>query len=157
MTKKMPNMKMHHDFAVTTHNAIWPILDKEQPSEEELEEAMHMAHASRYHWSKAGTPINIARAEYMISRVYCAMGRAEPALFHAERCLELTQESKKTDDNFQDWDVPFAHEVLARAHSVAGNKDECDKYRVMAQTETDELDADEDKKLVQGELDKVQC
>ncbi len=157
MTEKIPNIKMHHDFAVTTHNALWSILDKTEPSDEELEEAMHMAHASRNHWSKAGSIINIARAEYMISRVYFSMDRAEPTLFHAERCLELTEEAKKTDDAFQDWDLPFAYEVVARAHAIAGNKDECYTYRELAQKEIDALESDEDKKITQGELDKLQC
>ena len=157
MTEKMPNMKMHREFAVTTHNAIWPVLDKDDPSDEELEEAMHMAHTSRYHWSKAGTIVNIARAEYMISRVYSAMGRAEPALFHAERCMELTEEAKESDESFQDWDIPFADEVLARAHRIAGNKKECSKYRALAQKETDALEGEQDRKTVQGELDKFEC
>ncbi len=157
MTEKIPNIKMHRDFAVTTHNALWPILDKSEPSDEELEEAMHLAHASRYHWSKAGSIINIARAEYMISRVYYSMGRAEPALFHAERCLELTEEAQKTDDAFKDWDLPFAYEILARAHATAGNEDKCNTYRALAQKEIDALENDEDKKITQGELDKFQC
>jgi len=113
-----------------------------------------MAHTSRYHWSKAGTIVNIARAEYMISRVYSAMGRAEPALFHAERCMELTEEAKESDESFQDWDIPFADEVLARAHRIAGNKKECSKYRALAQKETDALEAMRKKRLARQTLSK---
>ena len=40
-----------------------------------------------------------------------------PRTHHARRCLELLEAAEDVDD----WDVPFAHEALARAHFVAGD------------------------------------
>ncbi|MBU7048041.1 MAG: hypothetical protein HXS54_16515 [Theionarchaea archaeon] len=53
----------------------------------------------RCHWSKVGTAVNVVRAEYMISRVYCAMKRGEPALFHAQRCFQITKKNQKKSVN----------------------------------------------------------
>ena len=155
--EKMTMDEFHKKIAVQSNNGIWPTLDKEDPTEVEMEEAMHMAHTARYHWSKVGTVVNAVRAEYMLARVYARMKRAEPALFHANRGFELAKEAEKTDDKWKDWDMPFIYEALARAHAVAGNKKECKKFVEMAQKATDAVKGEEDKKICQGELDKVSC
>ena len=144
--------EFHKKIAVETNNSIWPVLDSENPTDAQLEEALHSAHTSRYHWSKVGTAVNLVRAEYMISRVYCAMKRGEPALFHAHRCLEITKEN-----NIGDFDLAFAYEVMARANAVAGNKSECKKYYELAKTATDQIKNPEDKKICEGELNQVMC
>lgn len=149
---KLTMEEFHKKTARETNNRIWPVLDAENPTQAQLEEVLHMAYASRYHWSKIGTVVNAVRAEYMIARVYCAMKRGEPALFHAKRCLEIAKEN-----NIGDWDLAFAYEVIARAHSVAGNKTMCKKYNKLAQNAIDEIKDPEDKKICQGELDKVTC
>ena len=155
--KKMTKMEFHKQVAKETNNGIWPVLDKEDPTQGELENALHMAHASRYHWSKVGTAVNLVRAEYMISRVYSAMNRSEPALYHANRGLEIAEDAEKTDSNFKDWDMPFVYEALTKAHAAAGNKSDCKTYMDKAQKLIDGLSDPEDKKICQGELDKVQC
>lgn len=56
---------------------------------------LHLAHASRHHWGEVvgstdlgqGGPANLARGEWLCSRVYAVLGRAEPARHHAERLL----------------------------------------------------------------------
>lgn len=149
---KLTMEEFHKKIAVETNNQIWPVLDAENPTEAELEKALHMAYASRYHWSEIGTAVNAVRAEYMIARVYSAMKRGEPALFHARRCLDIAKES-----DIEDWDLAFAYEVMARAYSVAGNKTECKKYHELAQNAINEVKGPEDKKICQGELDKVTC
>ena len=150
--EKMTIEEFHKRIAVMTNNGIWPILDKAEPTEDELEEALHMAHTSLYHWSKVGQPINIARAEYMVSRVYSAFSWAEPALYHAQRCLKITEET-----GVGDFDLAFAYEVMTRAYAAAGKKAECKKYRVLTQKATNAVKNEEDRKICQAELDKINC
>ncbi len=149
--------EFHKKVAISTNNGIWTILDNDSPSSQELEDALRMAHTTRYHWSKVGTTVNAVRAEYMLARVYAHMKKAEPALAHASRGLELAKEAEKTDDKWKDWDLPFIYEALARSHAIAGNKSECKKYKDLAQKATDAVKGEEDKKICQGELDKVTC
>jgi hypothetical protein len=155
--EKMTLNEFHKKIAAQTNNGIWPALDKDDPPEAELEEAMHMAHTARYHWNKVGTTVNAVRAEYMLARIYAHMKRSEPALFHANRGLELAKVAEKTDENWKDWDLPFIYEALARAHAIAENKSECGKYKKLAQTATDAVAGKEDKEICQSELDKVKC
>ena len=45
------------------------------------------------------------------------LGRAEPALWHARRCVELAE----ADADREDWDLPAAYEAMARAYVTAGD------------------------------------
>lgn len=151
---KLTREEFHKRTAVETNNEIWPVLDAENPTKTQLENALHMAYTSRYHWGKVGTAVNAMRAEYMITRVYSAMKRGEPAIFHAKRGLEIGQ---KNQDKIEDWDLAFAYEAMARAQCVAGDKSECNKYYDLAQDAISKIKNPEDKKVCQGELDKFKC
>lgn len=107
----------HRRLGVDLFNEVWRLIE----SREDDERMLHAAHASAYHWSLAPEcePRNRARSEWQVSRVYALLGRAEPALHHAHRCLELCEQHP---DNVEDWDLPFAYEAVARAHAVAGNE-----------------------------------
>ncbi|MBN2230311.1 MAG: hypothetical protein JW779_12050 [Candidatus Thorarchaeota archaeon] len=148
--ERMTLNEFHAKIAKETNNAIWPTLDKENPSSQELEEALHMAHTSTYHWSKVGQPINIARGEYMISRVNSAMKRGHSALAHAERSLSIAQSTEH-----KDWDIAFAYEAITRAYAALQDKKKYEEYKKLAQKTIDTLADEEDKNICQGELDKA--
>lgn len=74
---------------------------------------IHGAHASCYHWSKVGNATNLSIGEWQISRVYAVLKRPEPALYHARRCLEISEQNKLPAFN-----LGYAHEALARALSL---------------------------------------
>jgi hypothetical protein len=77
----------HRQLGVDLYNEVWRLMD----SREDDDRMLYATHASAYHWSVAPEcePKNRARSEWQISRVYTVLGRAEPALHHAGRCLEL--------------------------------------------------------------------
>jgi hypothetical protein len=104
--------------AVGLFNHVWTLIETPDRTPEQDDEMIHAAHASRHHWAAAGTGANLARGEWQISRVYVTLGRGEPALYHASRCLAYCEASP---DDIADWDIPYAHEALARAHMTAGN------------------------------------
>ena len=109
----------HRQLGVDLFNEVWRLVE----TREDDERMLHAAHASAYHWSLAPEcePRNRARSEWQVSHVYALLGRAEPAIHHARRCLEICQEH---EDNLEDWDLPFAYEALARAHRAAGDDEE---------------------------------
>jgi hypothetical protein len=88
---------------------------------------IHAAHASCYHWSVVGAPVNGVRGEWQCSRVYAVLGRAEPALWHGRRCLDLCDEH-----GIGDFDLAYAYEALARAHRVAEQLPEAEAYERLA-------------------------
>ena len=104
-------------LAADLFNHVWALLDTEGRTPEQDVEMIHAAHASRHHWGEVGTPVNVARGEWQISRVYATLGRGEPALFHAERCLETC-----TEHGIGDFDLAYAHEAMARAYRVLGDE-----------------------------------
>jgi hypothetical protein len=73
------------------------------------------AHASLHHWRAAGGDVQLARGEWLVSRVYAVNGRAEPALHHARRCYELC-----VAHGYEGFDLAYAYEGLARALALAG-------------------------------------
>lgn len=115
----------HRQLGVDLFNHAWTLLERESRTRDEDDEMVHAAHASAYHWryAEGARPENRARSEWQISRVYAVLGRAEPALFHAQRCLDHCLEN-----GIADWDLAFAYEALARAHTVAGDGEEAKRH-----------------------------
>lgn len=115
----------HRRLGVDLFNRTWTLMEAEGRTREDDDEMLHCAHASAYHWLQVGTPANRARGEWQCSRVYSVLGRAEPALHHARRCLELVEGAP---DRMEGWDLPAACEALARAHLVAGDRAEAERW-----------------------------
>jgi hypothetical protein len=103
-------------FAVDLFNEVWRLLELPARTAAEDDRMLHAAHASRYHWGEIGEPVNFARGEWQVSRVYAVLGRAEPALYHARCCLAISEEH-----GIGDFDIAVAHEAIARAAAVAGD------------------------------------
>jgi hypothetical protein len=126
------DLKMHEKLAKACFNKTWELLDKTDRTAEEDTEMIHTVHASRYHWgilvaNDQGAALNLQRGEWQIARVYTVLEREEPALYHAKLCLKITQ-----DNDIGDFDLAFAHEALARASALAGNKDDYKKHLKLA-------------------------
>ena len=138
-------------LAVDLFNHVWTLLEKSERTADEDDEMLHAAHASRFHWTAVGTRIHAARGEWQCARVYSVLGRGEPALHHARRCLELALEA----DDSEDWDVPFAYEALARAHAVAGDAAEARRYVELARADAGKIAEAEDRELVLADLETI--
>jgi hypothetical protein len=140
-----PDLAAERTIAVATNNATWDLLGRADRSVEDDDRLVHMAHASAYHWSLAGNALNAARAEYLCSHVYAVLGRGEPALHHAARCLAITEANR-----FDDFDLAYAHEAMARALAVAGLNADAATHLATARSVT-VADA-EDRALVEADL-----
>jgi DNA-binding transcriptional MerR regulator len=131
-------------------NYVWTLLEKEDRSEREDDLMIDAAHASRFFWEEIGEPVNHARGEWQISRVYATLDRAEPALFHARRCLEICEEH-----GIGDFDLAYAYEALARAHGVAGEADAAVRYEAKARTAAERVEERDDRDLVVSDLETL--
>ena len=135
-------------LAVDLFNHVWALLGTPDRSPEQDDEMIHAAHASRYHWGEVGTTANLARGEWQVSRVYAVLGRGEPALFHARRCLAYVE----SGEGVEDWDVPFAYEALARACAVAGEAVESARCEQLARETGASIADAEDREYLLSEL-----
>jgi hypothetical protein len=110
---------------------------------------VHVVHASRYHWGEVGTSAHLAHGENQCARVYAALGRTEPALHHANRCLELVRAG---GEGFQDWDLASALEVVARAHLAAGNTAGASHYAELMRSELEAIADPDDREVIATQI-----
>jgi hypothetical protein len=134
-------------LAAGLFNHVWTLLEARDRTPEQDDEMIHAAHASRYHWGEVGEPANRARGEWQCSRVYAVLGRAEPALWHARRTLEICKAN-----GIGDWDLAFAYEALARASAVAGEVADTGRYLGLAREAATRIADDEDRRLLEADL-----
>ena len=85
-------MTDQRQLGVDLFNRTWRLIE----SREDDDLMIDCAHASAYHWAVAPEckPENRARSAWLLSRVYAVAGRSEPALHHAERCLQLCEQTR---------------------------------------------------------------
>jgi len=136
-------------FAKILNGKVWELLQKTNRLKSENEMMIHAAHASCYHWLKAGTGLHHQRGEWLIAHVYTELELAEPALRHAARCLELTNEFA---DLMQDFDRAYAFEGVARANALAGKRDKALKYIHLALEAGHAISGEEDKRIFMGDF-----
>jgi DNA-binding transcriptional MerR regulator len=149
-TEPTDDRERHKYWAKTLFNDTWRLMEKEDRTPDEDAQMIHQTHASAYHWLQVGTPENFARSHWQCSRVYCVLGRAEPALYHAKFVLDICQRH-----GIGDWDLAFAYEALARAHAVAGDKEEARRWVEQARLASVDIAADEEREILLSDLETI--
>lgn len=134
-------------LAVDLFNHVWTLLENPNRTPEQDDEMIHSAHASRFHWGEVGEPVNLARGEWQCSRVYAVLGRAEPALWHARRCMAICEAN-----GIADWDIASAYEAMARACLTAGDMAEVAAWKAKAQAALALVDDPDDREVIEGDL-----
>lgn len=142
--------KIHRKLAVDCFNAAWDLLEKKDRTEDDNFKMIHTAHASRFHWGEIGTPLELQRGEWQISRVYSVLELGESALHHAQCCYDTCIEKE-----IGDFDMAFACEALARAHHVLGNYGKRDIFIKMAKVASESIEDTGNKEYFLGELSSV--
>ncbi len=141
----------HRHLGVELFNHVWTLIEKADRTPAETDEMIHAAHASRFHWSRAGTTANLGRGEWQVARVYSVLGRAEPARWHAARCLAYV-EAAVTAGEADDWDLPAAYEAMARAAAVSDDLAKATEWRDRARTALTAVADPADREVIEGDL-----
>ena len=139
----------HRALGVALYNHTWTLLEKADRTPDETDEMIHSAHASRFHWSRAegSEPVNLARGEWQCSRVYAVLGRGEPALWHARRCVAINEANGNAD-----WDIASAYEAMARASGVAGDPVAAADWKAKATAALDGIADNDDREVIENDL-----
>jgi hypothetical protein len=140
---------IHRRLAIDLFNRSWELLEIEHRTPEQDDELVHVVHASRYHWGEVGNAANLARGENQCARAYAALGRAEPAVHHARRAVELVHAG---GEGYEDWDLASALEALARAQLVAGDRDEAARCAALARKELESVADPEDRQIIASQI-----
>jgi hypothetical protein len=154
MTVSIPLAPLEPDqeraLAAQLFNHTWALMEKPVRSREDDDAMIDSAHASGHHWRQVGTPVNLARSQWQISRVYTLLGRSEPARHHAQRSLEIC-----LAHHIRDFDLAFAHEAIARAAAMTGDAATRDKSLAAARAAALHIADQEDRDYVLRELGTI--
>jgi hypothetical protein len=131
-------------------NRVWSYLERTDRTPDDDAAMIHTAHASTSLWLDVGTAVNAVRGEWICARVYATVRRSEPALYHAERAVELCRRH-----GIGDFDLAWAYEGMARASAVAGNADDSARWTHLARTATVDITDDDDRALVLADLESI--
>jgi hypothetical protein len=139
----------HHRFAVECFNGTWDLLEKEDRSEDDTAEMIHMAHASLWHWrhSEHGDPQHFAVGAWQLSRVYAEAGLAEQARRYGEESLLLCRHHELAA-----FYLGYAYEALARAAAVAGDATERERQLGAAQAVARRIEDTSNRKTLLDDL-----
>lgn len=93
------------------------LLAQARLSKEEEAQMITAAQACVFLWSRAGTPLQVARAHWLVSRAFCKLEDGKFALLHAQMCDFYTKQARDR----RDFDEAYAIEALARAAALRGD------------------------------------
>lgn len=134
------------------YNFTWTLMEKADRTAEETDLMIHAAHASRFHWEKVALAVNRSRGEWLCSRVYAVLGRPEPSLWHARRCLAIVEAG---GEGFEDWDRGSALEAIARAYAVAGDREQAERYKSLSAAELPKIAEADDREVLEKDLASI--
>ena len=140
----------HRQCAKALFNLVWALLEQPERTQDEDDLMVHRAHAMMLHWLQVGEPVNFARGEWQLSRVYAVLGRFEPAVHHAERCRVICE-----DNGLGAFDKGFAYEALARAHAVGSDDAQMESFLDRARTVARGIDDEEHCAILLADLTTV--
>lgn len=136
-------------LAVTGNNLACALEEKKSRSSEETELMVLAAKIGRTYWERAGTWLEVSRAEYRLAMSYLEAEQVSKALEHAQICVELCREN-----NASDTDMFYAYEALARVERERANQLGFHEAVETAKTYFDKLSPD-DKSWCESSLKKL--
>lgn len=137
----------HKSFAVSAFNGAWNLVDKADRSSDDDRQMLTLAFASRWHWGEVGTTENRVIADWQVAHVASLLGQAPLALTFAQAGYDVARREEQPD-----WLRASTAEGLARAHAAAGDRTSYEIYATEARTLCEQLDEDEDRELILGQL-----
>lgn len=138
---------IHRKFAVDCFNRTWELMNKTDRTTDEDFKMIHTAHASRYHWGEIGTPLEFARGDWQLARVYAVIGMGKAAYRYSQSSLKHC-----LDNEIGDFDLAFAYESLARASAIRGDESRLAHFKELAVEAGNAIAQDDDRDYFFSEL-----
>ncbi len=130
---------VHRPLGIACHNMACVLHDRGNArSADETAAMLEFAAASKLHWSKAGTWLEIERGDYNLARCHLSAGQVDAALSHAAQCLATC-----TENDAPPYEHFYAHEALARAQHARGDAAARARNVAAAEAAFDKLTSDD--------------
>ena len=137
----------HRKIAVALFNRTWELLDKDNRTDAENAEMLTAAFTSRYHWQQVGDPTNFSVSDWQVSRVAAVLGYPDVADEYGRRSLAIAATA-----SLAPFYVGYAHEALARAARLAGNRDAVAEHLAAAHEMLDQVQDTGERGLLGADL-----
>ena len=141
----------HFYFSASCFNKAWELIEKADRTAQDDVQMILLAHASLWHWTQREdcTDKNLSIGYWQLSRIYALAGRADSALRYGQLCLDVSQ-------NEQPFYCGYAHEALARAESLAGNRERTAAHLEQARQFVQRVESEDEKKMLLDDLETIQ-
>ena len=136
-------------IAVAGNNLAAALESKGDRDGAETRAMVEAARAALAWWTRAGTWLEVERAEYRLACSLIAAGAPEEASAHAMRCVALCDAHDASP-----FERFFAHAAMATAHRRAGRDGLFEVHRALARERATQL-APEDRLACQDDLDAL--
>ena len=146
-----PSLESHRQMAIYCFNKTWELMKLQNRTPLQDDEMLQCVYASRFHWGKAGGPLEFARGEWQISRVMVLLDKPDLALEHARLSLMWCEENQ-----IKDFDLAFAYEAMARSYWAAGRFEEAQNYIKLGNQAAENISEAEDRDYFLKELNSIQ-
>ncbi len=103
-------------MAATANSMACNLEEKRERTADEIDLMIMAAEASRTYWEKAGTWLEVERAEYRMAMSFLKADEPDLALQHAHACLEICASHRASPDEFF-----WAYEAIARVEYARSN------------------------------------
>lgn len=139
-------------LAVRLFNQTWELLERTDRGAAGDRAMLAGAMASRLLWEGIGSDENLAAGDWLVAHVASHLGYAGLALDFASAAHERVVGAEPAVPT---WLVASTQEGLARAHAVAGQDEERDRWAADARRTLESVDDDEDRELIESQLATV--
>jgi hypothetical protein len=142
----------HRALSAHCFNATWDLIEKADRTPQDEERMVQLAVASLYHWTQRPDfgPKEASVGHWQVSRVYALIGEASLARRHGQRSLDSLQGTPVGP-----FYVGYAHEALARAASVAGDRDATQRHLAHAREAAGEVSDAKSRQWLQADLETI--
>lgn len=142
----------HRYFSAACFNKVWELMEKPDRTAEEDEEMIRLSLASTWHWTQREdcTQTNMSIGYWQTSRIYAMLGQADNAKRYSQLCLDASR-----GEDIPPLYLGYAYEALARAESVAGNRERMEEYLREARRVADTIPKPDAKKMLLDDLDTI--
>ena len=129
---------------------MWELIDKPDRSPDDDRLMVSMCHASLYHWQQRPdcTPRSLSIGYWQLSRVHALLKQADNARYYGQHALTHSQ----NEDLFY---LGYAHEALARAEALAGNRVEAEQHLAAARELASQVTDKDERGLLEMDLATV--
>jgi hypothetical protein len=141
----------HRFFSAGCFNNTWKLMEKKDRTAAEEEQMLLLPLASLWHWTQRPDckPHNLSVGNWLVSRVYSALGQADNASRYAAKCLLLSEGEE-----------PFclgsAHEAAARAARLTGKEEAAARHLAEAWRLLALVTDEEDRAILEQDLRSIQ-